>query len=717
MSDARMIDEDRPPLGATLTEDGVHFALHSRHATGVELCLFDDEYGAETARIPMERGPDFTYVVRVPSLRAGQLYGFRVHGPFDPARGHRFDPSKVLVDPYARAVANDPRWSRELYSYDVLAEDLERAPARHDDGAIVAAKSVVVDPSFDWGDDRPLRHAWRDTVIYECHVKGLTARHPELPENLRGTYAGLAHPAVIEHLKSLGVTAIELLPIHEIGDERHLVARGAKNYWGYATLAFFAPTGRYSASGRRGEQVEECKAMIRAMHRAGVEVILDVVYNHTCEGNHLGPTLSLRGVDNSGYYRLREGDLSRYDDVTGTGNTLDLTQPAALRLVLDSLRYWVTEFHVDGFRFDLAAALSRGPKRSFEHPSPFWAAVINDPILSKVKLIAEPWDIGPAGYRLAHFAHPIREWNGAFRDTARRYWLTRAAGTRGVFASRVAGSSDLFGPNARPPTASVNFVTSHDGFTLNDLVSYDKKHNEANGEGNRDGSDHEHSDNHGFEGPTDDVAITDARLRSARNLLATMLLSLGVPMLSQGDELLRTQGGNNNPYCLDDATSWVDWSLRRKNAGWFAWVRSVLALRRLLVPPRRAMFLAGRAEGSDIPEVLWFAPDGKQLDAPTWSAPQERALGVLMAGARGLEDAVLWLCNPDDEPREFTLPGVGRDASWWCAIDTVSEIVPFAPEPVARASYTVAGRAMVVLVGVEVELPRDIPRSIVPPAP
>ncbi|MFO0560376.1 MAG: glycogen debranching protein GlgX [Polyangiales bacterium] len=694
-----MIDDDRPPLGATLTDDGALFCVHSRNATGVELCLFDHEESVEHTRIPMERGADFTYVARVASVRAGQLYGFRVHGPFDPARGHRFDPSKVIVDPYARAIANDPLWSRELYSYDVLAEDLERAPARHDDGARASAKSVVVDGQFDWGDDAPIRRPWKDTIIYECHVKGMTARHPELPEDLRGTYAGLAHPALIEHFKSLGVTAIELLPIHEIGDERHLVARGARNYWGYATLGFFAPSGRYSASGRRGEQVEECKAMIRSLHRAGIEVLLDVVYNHTCEGNHLGPTLSLRGLDNASYYRLREGDLAKYDDVTGTGNSLDLDQPAALRLVLDSLRYWVTEFHVDGFRFDLAAALSRGKKKSFEHPSALWSAVVNDPILSRVKLIAEPWDIGVGGYRLAQFPHPMREWNGAFRDTARRYWLQRAAGTRGVFASRVAGSSDLYGASARPPTASVNFITSHDGFTLSDLVSYLRKHNEANGESNRDGSDNEHSDNHGFEGATDDVEITDSRLRSARNLLATMLLSLGVPMIAHGDELLRSQGGNNNPYCLDDATTWVDWSLRQKNAGWFGWVRAVIALRQKLVPPRRALHLAGHAEGSDVPDVLWFGADGRTLDAPTWSAPQERALGVLMAGARGLDDAVVWLCNPDAEPREFVLPELVQGTPLWCAIDTVSECVPFDREQIARAKVTVAGRAMVVLAG------------------
>ncbi len=694
-----MIDDDRPPLGATLTDDGAHFALHSRNATGVELCLFDEEDGAETARVPMERGPDFTYVAQVRGVRAGQLYGFRVHGPFDPARGHRFDPSKVLLDPYARAVANDPRWSRELYSYDVLAEDLERAPARHDDGARAAPKGVLVDPRFDWGDDRAPRHNWADTIIYECHVQGMTARHPALPENLRGTYAGFAHPSVIEHLRELGATAVELLPIHEIGDERHLVARGAKNYWGYATLGFFAPTGRYSASGRLGEQVDECKSMIRALHKAGIEVILDVVFNHTCEGNHLGPTLSLRGVDNSGYYRLREGDLSLYDDVTGTGNTLDLALPAALRLALDSLRFWVTEFRVDGFRFDLAAALSRGAKKSFEHPSPFWAAVVNDPVLSRVKLIAEPWDIGTGGYRLGRFAHPIREWNGAFRDTARRYWLMRAAGTRGVFASRVAGSSDLFGADARPPTASVNFVTSHDGFTLSDLVSYSKKHNEANGEGNRDGSDHEHSDNHGVEGKTDEIEVTDARQRSARNLLASMLLSLGVPMISHGDEVLRSQGGNNNPYCLADATTWFDWSQRQKNAGWYAWVCSVVALRRALVPPRRAMHLVGRAEGADVADVLWYGADGKLLEATTWSDPRERALGVLMAGERSLDDAVLWLCNPDDAPREFTLPSLAQGTAMWVAIDTVSERVPFDAEAIERETYVVAARAMVVLVG------------------
>lgn len=694
-----MIDDDRPALGATLTATGAHFALHSRHATGVELCLFDHVDASERTRIPMERGPDFTFVAHVAGVRAGQLYGFRVHGPFDPARGHRFDPSKVLVDPYARAIANDPLWSRELYSYDVLAEDLEKAPARHDDGARACAKSVVIDRAFDWQGVRSPGHRWEDSILYECHVKGTTARHPEIPEELRGTYAALAHPAMIEHFTSLGVTAVELLPIHEIGDERHLVARGAKNYWGYATLGFFAPTGRYSASGRLGAQVDECKSMIRALHRAGIEVILDVVYNHTCEGNHLGPTLSLRGVDNRGYYRLLESDLSRYDDVTGTGNSLDLEQPAALRLVLESLREWVTEYHVDGFRFDLAAALARGRKKSFDLPSPFFAALVNDPVLSRVKLIAEPWDVGAGGYRLAQFPHPMREWNGAFRDTARRYWLQRAPGTRGVFASRVAGSSDLFGPHARPATASINFVTSHDGFTMQDLVSYLRKHNEANGENNRDGSDHEHSDNHGREGATDDVAIVDARQRTARNLVATMLLSLGVPMLAHGDELLRTQGGNNNPYCLDDATTWIDWTLRQKNAGWFGWVQSVIALRKKLVPPRRANHLSGHVEGSDVPDVLWFGPDGATLDSHTWNDARERALGVLMAGERGLEDAVLWLCNPDEREREFVLPALVQGAPLWCAIDTVSESVPVSAEPVVRARYTLAPRAMMVLAG------------------
>ncbi|MDP3276839.1 MAG: glycogen debranching protein GlgX [Deltaproteobacteria bacterium] len=694
-----MIDDDLPPLGATLTEHGTHFALRATNATGVELCLFDREDSRESLRVPMQRGSDGVYTRHVENVRAGQLYGLRVHGPFDPDRGHRFDASKVLLDPYARAVANEPRWSHELYSYDILASDLETAAVSHEDSARVAPKGVVIDPHFDWGDDTHPRTPWKNTVIYECHVKGMTARHPTVPEMFRGTYAGMSDPAVIAHLQSLGVTAVELMPIQEIGDERHLIARGSRNYWGYSTLGFFAPAGRYSASGRHGQQVIECKEMVRAMHRAGIEVLLDVVYNHTCEGNHLGATLSLRGVDNAGYYRLRETQKSRYEDVTGTGNSLDLSKPSALRLVLDSLRYWVQEFHIDGFRFDLAPALARGQNGTFVPESALFAAIANDPVLSRAKLIAEPWDLGPAGYRLGQFAHPMREWNGSFRDTTRRYWLARTGHMRDVFASRVAGSSDLFASTHRGATAGINFVTAHDGFTLRDLVSYARKHNERNGENNRDGTDFEHGDNHGLEGPTDRVDVTDARQRSARNMLVTLLLSLGVPMLSHGDEMLRTQGGNNNPYCLDDATSWMDWSLAAKHAGWLDWVRGMIALRKHLVPPRRAMFLRQGHENHGVADVFWFGCDGVELEPRRWRDTDEHTLGVLMSGALGLEDAVIWLCNPTDNDVTFTLPTRTHPQHYWTAVDTVSERLPFDARLRAHVTYTMAPRALVVLVG------------------
>ena len=557
------------PLGASFDGAGVNFALFSEHAEKVELCLFDEAVGAfEREAIVLPEHTAYVFHGYVPGLRPGQLYGYRVHGPWDPRRGHRFNPAKLVLDPYARAVANEIDWSAPMYGAVDAETDAERDLG---DSAMGAPKAVVVADDFAWDDDRAPRTPYRDTVIYEVHVKGFTARHPDVPEALRGTYAGLGSEAAIRHLLKLGVTAVELLPVHEIGDEAEIVARGKKNYWGYSTLGYFAPAGRYAAAGRLGEQVTEFKAMVAALHRAGIEVILDVVYNHTCEGGRRGPTLSLRGIDNRSYYRLGPGDLRQYVDYTGCGNSLNMSHPQTLKLIMDSLRYWVNDMRVDGFRFDLASTLAR-ELHDVDKLSAFFDIIHQDPVLSRVKLIAEPWDLGAGGYQVGNFPILWTEWNGKYRDAVRRFWKGHQA-IASELGYRLTGSSDLYETGGRRPHASVNFVTAHDGFTLHDMVRYERKHNEANGEHNRDGSDGNDSDNHGVEGECDDPAIEALRDRQVRNLLTTLLVSQGVPMIVAGDEIGHTQGGNNNAYCQDNEISWLDWDLDDRRKALFSFTR------------------------------------------------------------------------------------------------------------------------------------------------
>ncbi len=668
--------DTRVKLGATLSPEGCLFALQSRNATRVELCLFDDSRHKPARKITLTRGPDGVFFTFVEKIHGGQLYGYFVHGPNDPAHGHRFNSNILLVDPYADAITHEPTWT------DLSVEG--------------APKCIVVDHQFDWDNDRPPRTPWSETIIYECHVRGMTMRHPKLDPRARGTYEGLIDSALIEHLKAMGVTAVELLPVHEMADEPTLQERGAHNYWGYSTVGFFAPAGRYASGDRRyGTQVDEFKSMVRALHRAELEVIVDVVYNHTVEGNHRGPTICLKGVDNAGFYRLNPSDLSLYEDFTGTGNSLDLSKPAALRLVVDSLHHWVREYHVDGFRFDLAPTLARGRSGEFEASANLLSMLRNDPVLAHCKLIAEPWDVGRNGYQLGAFPHPFREWNGTYRDALRRYWLTRARGSRASLASRFTGSSDVFAPIARPPTASINFVTCHDGFTLCDLLSYQRKHNEANGENNRDGSDHEQSDSHGFEGHSDDITINDARLKSARNLLASLLLSMGVPMLSHGDEFLRTQDGNNNAYCQDNSVAYVDWNLSQEHAGLYNFVIAIQKLRTELSWPTRSTFLRG-AESPN-PEALWFDQRGHPLTAPGWTESTTLTLALLVFGEHPHRPAALILFNPEDQPQQFLLPREAAAIEWHQVVNTVSGDVPYETTAAIRDRIDLAGRSLIVL--------------------
>jgi glycogen operon protein len=618
------------PLGATWDGAGVNFALFSKHAERVELCLFDPRGRREIERVEVRERSDFVWHCYLPEARPGLLYGYRVYGPHDLDRGHRFDPAKVLLDPYARLIKH--------------------------------LRGQVVDPAFTWGDDRPPRTPWRDSVIYELHVKGFTQRHPGVPEQFRGTYAGLCSSAVLDYLKSLGVTAVELLPVQAMIDERRLVQHGLRNFWGYNTIGFFAPEMRYSASGTLGE----FKTMVKTLHAAGLEVILDVVYNHTAEGDHTGPTLSFRGIDNAIYYRLDPENPRRYANPTGTGNSFNTAHRVPLALVMDSLRYWVEEMHVDGFRFDLAATLARNAQGAFDRNGAFLAAVRQDPVLSQVKLIAEPWDLGEGGYQLGNFPPGWAEWNDKYRDGVRSYWRGDE-GALGAFASRISGSQDLFQRSGRAPTASINYVISHDGFTLQDLVSYEHKRNEANLEGNRDGSGNNRSWNCGVEGPTDDPQVNSLRAQQKRNLLATLLFSQGVPMLLAGDELGRTQLGNNNAYCQDNEVSWLDWE--RMDEALLGFTRRVVALRKKHPLLRRRTYPK--------PEnTTWLAPEGREMTDEDWKLPFARCVGMLMVGqrlaerdARGapvIDDDLLLLLNAHHEAIEFVLPGEG----WSCAVDT-----------------------------------------------
>ncbi len=610
------------PLGVTCDADGANVSLWSENAEAVELCVFDDD-GAET-RYELQERTFHTFHGYVEGLHPGQQYGFRVHGRWEPGRGQRFNPAKLLADPYARAFSGQYRLDPAVFGH-VGTDDMARNDA---DSAPFVPKSVIVDDRFDWGDDRPPRTQWGDTVIYEAHVKGMTARHPSVPPHLRGSYLGMSNPAVIDHLLSLGVTAVELLPVHQFVDETHLMERGLTNYWGYNSLGYFAPHAAYSSTGSRGQQVTEFKRMVKDFHAAGLEVILDVVYNHTAEGNHLGPTLCWRGIDNANYYRLSSGRY--YTDYTGTGNTLDASKPHVLQLIMDSLRYWVTEMHVDGFRFDLASALARS-FHDVDMLGNFLTTIQQDPVLRSVKLIAEPWDIGAGGYQVGEFPPLWTEWNDKYRDSVRDFW--RGASGIGELGWRLTGSADLYASEGRRPYASINFVTAHDGFTMRDLVSYEHKHNEANTENNRDGTDNNRSTNHGVEGETTDPEINQARHRHIRSLYATLLFSTGVPMITMGDELGRTQHGNNNAYCQDNEISWIDWSLAD-------WQRDLLACAQFLGSVRtgqkalrQRFFFEGKAQmGGATKDLAWFASDGTEVPAAVWNAAETRTVGMYVSG-------------------------------------------------------------------------------------
>ena len=660
------------PLGATWDGEGTNVALFSSAAEAVDVCLFDDD-GTER-RIALQESTFNVWHGYLPQVVPGTRYGFRVDGPFDPSSGHRYNPSKLLLDPYARAVEGELRLDDAVFGC-VPGRD---AVQDHRDSAPFVPRGVVVHDAFPWGTDRRPDTPWSDTVVYELHVKGFTATHPGIPPHLRGTYAGLAHPAAVEHLLSLGVTAVELLPVHHFVSEPHLLRRGLANYWGYNSIGYFAPHAAYSSSGARGEQVREFKAMVRTLHAAGIEVLLDVVYNHTGEGDHLGPTLSLRGIDNAEYYRL-EDDRSRYRDYTGTGNTLAIRSPHVLQLITDSLRYWVTEMHVDGFRFDLASALARS-FHDVDMLSSFLTTIQQDPVLSQVKLIAEPWDVGEGGYQVGEFPPLWTEWNGRYRDSVRDAWRGAAPGMNEL-AYRLSGSSDLYRASGRRPWASINFVTAHDGFTLRDLTTYERKRNDANGEDGRDGDDHNRSWNCGVEGETDDEGINALRRRQARNLLTTLLLSTGVPMLSMGDERRRTQSGNNNAYCHDSELSWMPWDDDDERLAMTSLVRRLLALRREHPVFRQQAFFLGRPVGAgSVKDLAWFGADGRELSDGDWFDPQVRTLGMYLdgqgirtrgpRGERVVDDTFLVLLHTGGGDVDVTLPARPWADAWHVVVDT-----------------------------------------------
>ena len=697
------------PLGATWDGTGVNFALFSEHATGVELCLFDGPDGAgneEVARVQMTERTDQVWHIYLPEVRPGQRYGYRVHGPYEPTKGHRFNPAKLLRDPYAKTIDGTIRWSDALFGYQAGHSDADLSLDERDSGPD-APKSVVIDPAFSWGEDRPPRTPWNETIIYEMHVKGFTARHPDVPKPLQGTYAGLTCPRVIEYLCALGVTAVELLPIHQFIADRHLVERGLTNYWGYNSIGFFAPDARFASDEVLGQPVNEFKAMVKTLHQAGIEVILDVVYNHTGEGNHLGPTICFRGIDNASYYRLKAENPRYYMDYTGCGNTLNMTHPRTLQLIMDSLRYWVSEMHVDGFRFDLASTLAR-ELHDVDRLGAFFDVIHQDPVVSQVKLIAEPWDLGEGGYQVGNFPALWAEWNDQYRDTVRRYWKGDE-GQLWAMGFRLTGSSDLYGKGGRRPFASINFVTSHDGFTLHDLVSYNQKHNEANGEENRDGTDNNLSWNCGAEGPTTDAEILALRERQARNFLATLLLSQGVPMLCGGDELLRTQHGNNNAYCQDTEISWIDWAVEGNRQDLLAFTRRLIELRRLHPVLRRRQFLYGRRiQGSEVQDLAWFRPDGKEMTEENWRDPLARCIGLRLAGdaieevdAQGeriTDDTLLILLNAHHEAVPFIVPAHRRSVRWEVLLDTRTGDGLRRHQPLRGGeAYDLEGRCLAVL--------------------
>ncbi len=669
------------PLGATWDGRGVNFAIYSEHATKVELCLFDSpDDRQESERIPLPDRTDMVWHVYLPEVAPGQFYGYRIDGPYDPARGHRFNPHKLLLDPYAKLVARSARWDDSLFGYIVGSAEEDQSFDERDSGAF-APLGAVIDPAFTWGDDHHPYTPMHKTVIYEVHVRGFTKLHASVPEELRGTYTGLASAPAIRYLKRLGVTAVELMPVHHFLQDRHLVERGLTNYWGYNTLAYFAPELRYSAHGHLLDAVREFKSMVRNLHKAGIEVILDVVYNHTAEGNHMGPTLSFRGIDNAAYYRLVADDPRYYMDYTGCGNTLNVMNPRVLQLIMDSLRYWITEMHVDGFRFDLASALAR-ELHAVDKLGAFFDIIHQDPIISQTKLIAEPWDLGEGGYMVGNFPAQWSEWNGKYRDCVRAFWKGDG-GVVSEFATRFCGSSDLYAWSGRRPKASINFVTCHDGFTLEDLVSYNQKHNQANGEENRDGADHNISWNCGAEGPTKDRKILALRDRKKRSILATLIFSQGVPMLLAGDEIGHTQVGNNNAYCQDNETTWLDWrtTRRKRNRELLDFVRKVIAIFRDQPVFHRRKFFSGRAiGGAEAPNIAWLNPDGTEMSNEQWNAPHVRCFGVVLFGdsidvdEEGEEingDTILILFNADhDLTIPFTLPNIEEQLPWQRLLDT-----------------------------------------------
>ncbi|MFF4411131.1 glycogen debranching protein GlgX [Streptosporangium sp. NPDC001559] len=691
---------DPYPLGATYDGAGTNFALFTEVAERVELCLFDEE--DNETRVPFTECEGYVWHGYLPGIGPGQRYGYRVHGPYDPARGVRCNPAKLLLDPYAKAIEGEMRWDEAVYGYRFGDPDL-----RNDaDSAPFVPRSVVINPFFGWGHDRPPATPYHDTVIYEAHVKGLTVNHPKIPERIRGTYAAIGHPEIIDHLTSLGVTAIELMPVHQFVTDHVLAERGLTNYWGYNSIGFFAPHNAYSSTGQRGGQVLEFKAMVKALHEANIEVILDVVYNHTAEGNHLGPTLSMRGIDNPGYYRLVDDDRRYYMDTTGTGNSLFMRSPHVLQLIMDSLRYWVIEMHVDGFRFDLAATLAR-ELHEVDRLSAFFDLVQQDPVLSQVKLIAEPWDVGPGGYQVGNFPARWTEWNGMYRDTIRDLWRGEPASLP-EFASRLTGSSDLYQDDSRRPAASINFVTCHDGFTMQDLVSYDRKHNEANGEDNRDGTDDNRSWNCGTEGPAS-LAIESLREQQKRNFLTTLFLSQGVPMISHGDELGRTQLGNNNVYCQDNELSWVDWSDVRENWLLLEFTRRLARLRAGHPVFRRRRFFYGRpvrGSGDNLSDIAWFTPRGERMTDADWNVGYAKSLAVFLngdaitepdrRGRRIVDDSFLLLFNAHHDVIEFTIPKDHGDM-WVTEIDTAMPIIVDTRVCRAGEEVPVTGRSVRVL--------------------
>lgn len=688
------------PLGATFDGSGTNFALYSEGAERVELCLFDDD-GNET-RVDLVDVDAYVHHGYLPSVQPGQRYGYRVHGEFDPESGKRFNAHKLVLDPYAKAVEGQVDWGQQVFGYDFGEPD-----SRNDeDSAAHQMMGVVVNPYFDWAGDRLPKTPYSETFIYEAHVRGLTQLHPAIPEEIRGTYSAIAHPAIIEHLQKLGVTAIELMPVHQFVNDSVLEEKGLSNYWGYNTIAFLAPQNTYASNGQRGQQVQEFKAMVKSLHAAGIEVILDVVYNHTAEGNHLGPTLSMRGIDNEAYYRLEADDKRYYTDYTGTGNSLNVGNPHTLQLIMDSLRYWVLEMHVDGFRFDLASTLAR-EFYEVDRLATFFELVQQDPVVSQVKLIAEPWDVGPGGYQVGNFPPQWTEWNGQYRDTVRDFWRGEPA-TLGEFASRLTGSADLYEHSGRRPVASINFVTAHDGFTMRDLVSYNDKHNEANGEDNRDGADDNRSWNCGAEGPTEDVEVLSLRARQQRNFIATLLLSQGVPMLLHGDELGRTQHGNNNGYAQDNEITWVDWSAVDQPL--LEFTAALARLRREHPTFRRRRFFDGRPvrreEGAPVPDIVWARPDGSQMQPEDWDSGFGRAVAVFLNGGgirerdrRGepiTDRHFIILFNAGDDDVDFLIPEVEFSPEWDVIVDTAGQHADTDPvDP--GTTLTVHGRSLMVL--------------------